>query len=207
MKQRNLQLYSIMPLDTEHIEEICEDIRTQYETGVSTCPLFKMTLVPEGNPVVNKVDVFCSQYALFRERLLKMGVPSGVLVQASIGHGWALSEMFPYQRYTNLTDGEEVNVVCPYDEGFKEYIYNVMKTIASYKPDTIMVDDDFRLIYRPGFGCACPMHMKRFNELAKTELSREELSALVQSGSEKGKEYFGIFVDTQKKRLLKRQRL
>ena len=50
MNDDKLHLYSIMPLDTDHIDEICADIRNQYETGVATCALFSMTLVPEGNP-------------------------------------------------------------------------------------------------------------------------------------------------------------
>lgn len=65
--------YSIMPLDTDHIDEICEDIREQYEKGIATCALFKMTLVPEGNPPVDKAKILCEKYDLFRERLSKMG--------------------------------------------------------------------------------------------------------------------------------------
>ena len=47
--------YSIMPLDELHFDEICEDIREQYNKGISSCPMFKMTLVPEGDPVWDKV--------------------------------------------------------------------------------------------------------------------------------------------------------
>lgn len=104
MANDTLLLYSVMPLDEEHLDEICEDIRQQYTSGVTTCPLFMMTLVPEGNPPVNKAKNMCQRYAKFRDKLSAMGIPSGVLVQASIGHGWVLSEMFPYQRYVNLTD-------------------------------------------------------------------------------------------------------
>ena len=50
-KDKKLHLYSIMLLDLEHLDEICQDIKEQYENGVSTCALFKMTLVPEGNQI------------------------------------------------------------------------------------------------------------------------------------------------------------
>ena len=90
MKRDNLYLYSIMPLDTDHLEEICEDIRLQYENGVATCALFSMTLVPEGDPPVDKVGQLCAKYDLFRAKLKSMGIGCGVLVQASIGHGWTL---------------------------------------------------------------------------------------------------------------------
>ena len=64
-----LHLYSIMPLDLEHIDEICEDIKLQYETGVSSCPLFSCTLVPEGNPPKDKATELCNIYDKFKEKL------------------------------------------------------------------------------------------------------------------------------------------
>lgn len=67
----NLMLYSIMPLDAEHIDEICEDIRVQVETGVATCPLFEATLVPEGNPVINKAEFFANNIRCLKKNLTK----------------------------------------------------------------------------------------------------------------------------------------
>ncbi|MBR2404302.1 MAG: hypothetical protein IKA95_01435 [Clostridia bacterium] len=43
--------YSIMPLTEQNFDDICNDVIDQYKRDISTCPLFKMTLVPEGNPV------------------------------------------------------------------------------------------------------------------------------------------------------------
>ncbi len=197
-----LHTYSIMPLITEYLDEICEDIKNQYEQGISTCPLFSMTLTPEDSPAVNKAKIFCEKYKLFKEKLDKMNVPSGVLVQATIGHGWVLGKMFSFQQYVNFNNGEAVRTVCPYDEGFKDYIYEAFKTIASYKPVSIMVDDDFRLMYREGRGCACPLHMKRFNELAKENLTREELWEIVTKENDKRREYTEIMVETQRESLL-----
>ena len=110
-----LHLYSIMPLDLEHIDEICEDIKLQYETGVSSCPLFSCTLVPEGNPPKDKATELCNIYDKFKEKLDVMGIPSGILVQATIGHGWVLSEMFPYQPLVDFNSGEMRSSVCPTD--------------------------------------------------------------------------------------------
>ena len=198
----NLYTYSIMPLNTEYLDEICEDIKNQYEQGISTCPLFSMTLTPEDSPAINKAKIFCEKYKLFKDKLDKMNVPSGVLVQATIGHGWVLGKMFSFQQYVNFNNGEAIRTVCPYDEGFKEYIYEAFKTIASYKPASIMVDDDFRLMFRDGGGCACPLHMKRFNELANENLSREELWEIVSKENDKRQEYTRIMVETQKESLL-----
>ncbi len=202
MKTNFLNSYSIMPLDLDHLDEICNDIKEQYETGVATCALFSMTLVPEGNPPANKVEILCKKYEKFQSKLNSMGLKCGALVQASVGHGWVLGEMFPYQKHTNFTDGNEVASVCPLDEGFRKYIYDVMRTIASYNPASIMIDDDFRTIWYKGEGCCCPLHMAKFNEIAGTSLTRRELWNIVNSKSELAKKYTDIFIEVQKDSLV-----
>ncbi len=44
--------YSIMPAETldEHLEEVAQDIREQYEKGIADCALVCMTLTPEADP-------------------------------------------------------------------------------------------------------------------------------------------------------------
>lgn len=197
-----LQLYTIMPLDAENIDAICADVRSQYEEGVATMPLFMMKLVPEGNPPADKADVYCEKYKIFKKKLDSMKIPSGVLVQASIGHGWLLGERFPYQGYVNFNDGAETNTVCPFDEGFREYIYDAMRKIALCAPESIMVDDDFRTIFRPGEGCGCPLHMSRFNQLSGKNLSREELWASVNLDTDEGRENSRFMAEAQKQALV-----
>ena len=119
--------------------EICDDIKFQIENGIADCPLFNMTLVPEGNPPVDKAAAFCKKYRLFQEKLHSIGLKCGILVQATIGHGGPLAADFPYEHLINLTDGKKQSIVCPYDEGFREYIKNVMTTLAHENPDVIMV--------------------------------------------------------------------
>jgi len=92
--------------------------------------------------------------------------------------------------------------VCPYDEGFRKYIFNAFRTVASASPDHIMLDDDFRLIGRYGGGCTCPLHMKRFNELAGTNITREELLEIFESKGEKYEKYSKIFIQTQKEAVI-----
>ncbi len=202
MNKNKLFSYTIMALDTEHLEEICQDIKAQVDGGIASCALFSMTLVPEGNPPSDKAKILCGKFARFKARLDELGVKSGILVQASVGHGWILGEMFPYQTHVNFCDGVATRVCCPCDDGFKEYIYNTMRTIASYEPDCIMIDDDFRTIWYKGEGCACPLHMARFNESAKANLTRAELWEIVNTRSEQSKKYTDIFIDSQKQSLI-----
>ncbi len=199
-----LHLYSIIPLDTvdNHLEEVCQDIRLQYETGVSTMALAMMTLNPEGDPPIDKAGILAERYGKLRDRLAEMGLECGILVQASIGHGWVLDHPFSFQKYTNLTDGEELDIVCPYDEGFRRHFKSAMATITKQRPASIMVDDDFRLMFRGGKGCACPLHMAAFNRLAGTNMTREELYAHTQGESPEDVHYTKLFIETQRDSLL-----
>ena len=70
----DLYSFSIMPLNLDYIEEICLDCKDQYETGVCSCVLFCMTLVPEGNPVVDKAEILCNKYDIFKKKLDEMKV-------------------------------------------------------------------------------------------------------------------------------------
>ena len=76
--------YSITPLNEAMFDQIVEDVKELYFNNVSTVPLFKMTLVPEGNPVWDKVGPMCELYSRFRKKLEPFGVKTGVLVQASL---------------------------------------------------------------------------------------------------------------------------
>lgn len=202
-----MRYFTIMPLDLEHIEEICEDIKRQYEDGVADCALFVMTLFPEGNPPAPKAEILTEKYIKFQSRLKEMGLKSGVLVQATIGHDRPMPELFPFQRYQNLNNGELRYCCCPEDDGFCDYIKSVMQTIARTNPDMIMVDDDFRLMFREGRGCACPIHMEKFNRLAGTDMSRAELYEIIEKRNDESRKYTDIFVKTQEDSLIKAARV
>lgn len=193
--------FSIMRLTTEHLDEICEDIRYQYRTGIASMPLFLMPLVPEGKQPVDKAAILCEKYDKFRNNLEKDGVPSGILVQSSIGHGWLTGERFPFQPFVGF-DGKERNVVCPYDEGFRAYIYDALRTCARHKPKHIMIDDDLRLMHREGGGCTCTLHVQRFRELSGLNVTREELAQKILSDDPAHDKWRAIFRETQKEALL-----
>ncbi len=185
--ESSLYSYSIMRLNvpSDQILTVCEDIKQQYLLGISSCPLFSMSLVPEGKTPLNKVDKTIAQYKKFKDILDQMQIPNGVLIQSSLGHGWVLGEKFTFQPYVGFEDGKEQEVVCPLDEGFKSYYYEMIKRVALTKPKAIMIDDDFRLIARPANGCCCPLHLKRINEYLGENLTREELLSAVKNGDKK----------------------
>ena len=173
--------FSIMHLDLDYLEDICKDIAEQYRTKATNMVLFNMTLSPEDNPPADKATEFCKKYDLFRDRLKELGCECGILVQSTIGHGYKLNLVKKFQRYLGRSTGEMRDIYCPYDEGFREHFREVFATVAKHKPKVIMVDDDFRLMQGPGRGCACPLHLKRFAELAGKTMTREELDAHIKS--------------------------
>ena len=63
----SLYSYSIMRLNVpdEQILSVCEDIKQQYLQGISSCPLFSMTLVPEGKTPMDKVYKTCAKWGVF----------------------------------------------------------------------------------------------------------------------------------------------
>ena len=180
--------YSIMPLNEKHIDEYCEDIKCKVENGICTMPLFSMTLTPEGDPAIDKAEIYCTIYEKYKAKLDAMGLPSGVLIQASIGHGGKLNESTPFQRFTKLSDGDSYETTCPLDEGFRAYIRRSAARIAATSPCHIMLDDDFRLLQRGG--CGCPLLMAELNRRLGTDMTREELYGALCVSDEYRAEYY-----------------
>ena len=202
-----MENYSIMPLFTDHVEEVCEDIKAQYENGVSTCALFCIKLVPEGIPAINKAKLQGEQYKLFRDRLAEMGLECGILVQCTIGHGYPLNEQNGFQDYIPLNGDEPYGTVCPYDKNFQSYLYEQFQILASYRPKVIMVDDDFRLMNRQADGCACPLHLAALEKRIGKHIERAELySILCDTKHRDNAAYVDAYVDTVKESLLESAR-
>ncbi|MBE7026716.1 MAG: hypothetical protein E7410_04040 [Ruminococcaceae bacterium] len=190
---------SIMALDEEHIDEICEDIIEQQRTGVSTHALFFITINPEYTPAIDKATPACKLYDKFAARLDKAGAKHGILAQATMGHIVVPREMYPFQPSVSLITGEDrVVTCCPLDPNFHEYIKEQMKILAKHKPSMIMIDDDIGLLYKQTKGCACKHHLAEFNKRAGTNMTREELYAHTQGTSEEDKYYTQIYVDVQR---------
>ena len=173
-------VYSIMPLAEDHFEERVADLIDQYKRRITSCPLFVMTLLPEGDPVIDKAEKFCRIYARYRDALSAEGVPSGVLVQSSLGHTAPMTPA-PFQRMVGFSSGATISAYCPMDENTVAYLAKAIGRVAREHPQAIMLDDDFRVMMRPHEGCACPLHMAEFNKRNNTKMTREELLEYIQA--------------------------
>ena len=194
---------SITPLDTEHVDEVCRDVIEQQNEGVSTHALFMMKFNPEGTPAVNKAELECRKYDLFREKLDAVGAKHGVLVQATMGHITVPYEPYPFQPSVSLITGEEkVVTACPLDPHFREFMKGQMKILATRHPSVVMIDDDVGLLYKPTKGCACKYHMAEFCRRAGVEMTREELYLHTQGKSAENKKYTDLYIDVQRDALV-----
>lgn len=194
----DMYLLSMTPLDTDHVDEICQDLKVQQEQGVSTHAMLMMYFAPEGNPPINKAEIYCKKYDQFRKKLDSTGTKHGVLVQSTLGHGAPLNSEHPFQKVESLTEkGAVRDICCPYDKQYQEYIKGQMRILALHKPSMIMIDDDMGLLYRWDKGCTCPLHMAEFNRRAGTDMSREELYKHTQGTSEEDKYYTDIYIQVQ----------
>lgn len=192
-----MKLYSIMPLDMGHIKEVCDDIERQYKDGIATEALFNLPIPPEGFPVIDKAKIGAEKYVKFRDELKKRGLNCGILVQATIGHGYQMTTKIPFSPLIGLIDGAEKYVACPYDENFRDYLRKSFKTLAAVKPSSIMVDDDFRLFARSYKGCACPRHMEEISRRFGKNITREELLERFEVDTEENRKLANIFYETQ----------
>lgn len=193
--------FSVLPLAEDHFDERVREMVTSVKRGAYSHPIFSLVLVPEGDPVWDKATKLLPGFMRYRDALAREGVTASILVQASLGHGYDITPA-PFDRYVNLTDGCEQYVYCPEDERFLAHFSDVLRTLAKAHPFAIMLDDDFRLMLRPGHGCACARHMAEFNRRAGTNMTREELFDYMKSHSEKDP-LVRIFGDTQRDSLIK----
>ncbi|MDR0932549.1 MAG: hypothetical protein LBM70_05950 [Victivallales bacterium] len=156
----HMRYINIAPMFMDHKTEVCKDIAQLYKQGIITENAFMMKLNPQGTPPVDLVTEAAKNFTEMRTELRKYSdVPQGILVQASIGHGYWQDT--PPEDFTCMeTIAPEQNnslkyIVCPYDDDFRTYFKDMARKLSQLKPDFLLIDDDYRII-TGRFGCFCP---------------------------------------------------
>ena len=170
-----LYTYSVTPLFEDHFEERVADLIDQHKRNISLMPLFSVIIQPEGTPLWNKGENIARIYRRYKTELDKAGVPSGILLQSTFGHGTASMDRAPLQ-FMEPMDGQPLFAYCPMDEGVLDRLCREIKIIAAEHPAALMLDDDVRLIMRPGICCGCPAHMAEYNRRMKKNFTKAELN-------------------------------
>ena len=157
----------------DRAEEICADIAALSKSVACCEPAFCFTLVPDGTPPYDKAMRLGGIFSRFRDILARQGVHPGILVQATMGHGWKPDSVSPYQKLRNKLLSYPY-IHCPLDPGFREYASRAVGHLAGLEPAFMMMDDDFRML-TGRFGCFCELHVKEFNHLKAKSLKEDTM--------------------------------
>ncbi len=193
MKASSLWI-NIAPLLPAHAEELASDQRWLAAKTPIDSVAFICTLVPEGDPAFDKARVLAPRFRRMKELLAGSGVRCGILLQATMGHGWVPDSKAPFQKVVQ-ENGEERYKFCPLGEDFLAYIRGQIATLAAERPDFFMLDDDTRLITGVN-GCYCPLHVAEMERLTGRAFTHESLAAAVHGEPETARIYNGLLRDS-----------
>ncbi len=185
---------NIVPLLTDAIDPLSEQLIRFYRNGAISETAFIFSLVPEGDPVFDKAAILAERFLRFRERLSGCGMPVGILLQSTLGHGWVLDTPAPFPRLVR-PDGSAPGIYCPLGEEVGDYLEDAVRRLAALRPAFFMVDDDFRLTNGRG-GCFCPLHLAEFNRRTGRDFDREALRRAIAENAEMRTAYEQLIDDS-----------
>ncbi|HOP10583.1 MAG TPA: hypothetical protein PK629_03730 [Oscillospiraceae bacterium] len=114
------------------------------------------------------------------EQLAEIGVKTSINPWITTLHADRGRKLWDFNKFGTMVDpwGQKATaVVCPADPEFQKYLCEMYAYYATIQPDTIWVEDDFRLHNHAPLkwgGCFCERHMAIYSERAGKPLSREE---------------------------------
>ena len=183
-----------MPLLLGREAELAADAESLLNTGVCTEIACMLTLVPEGDPPVDKAKILGDRFTAFRNGFKGDKSRVGILAQATIGHGWIPDEPAPYEKIIR-PDGSIAYQMCPMDPLFQNYIRDAFRHLAELKPAFFMIDDDFRLLHGRD-GCYCPLHLAEIGRRLSRTFTRETLLATLRIDATVAREYDNLLLDS-----------
>lgn len=194
MNDQTPRFIAVQPFFGNRAEESAADMRRlARETFVDSVAMV-CTIVPEGDPAVDKAAALAPMFADVKARLAGSGLKTGILLQATMGHGWTPDSASPWRRIV-ARDGSSPYVFCPLGRDFLAYIRRQVATLAAERPDFVMIDDDARLV--SGWkGCFCPLHLEEMRRRTGREWTRETLAAATDSDPELLRTYDKLLEDS-----------
>ena len=128
--------------------------------------------------------------ARYAEQLRGAGVVPSLQFQATIGHGdeLTLQEDASGKTWGGFTGSGGVECKacnCPRQPAFLDYVREVARLYASFRPAWMWIDDDLRVNnHHPGsvgsdIGCWCPTCLAAFNDETGGHWTREALAAAI----------------------------
>ena len=151
----------IVPAFEDHAEEIAADLRRLAGESVADAAALECKLQPRGDPPRDLAAGLVRVFRALRAAAGPEGPPLGVLLQSTMGHGWAMPDPAPFQRIVRAC-GDEPCVFCPLDGAFLAFVAAQVAALAAERPAFFLLDDDTRLrTHRDA--CFCPLHLAEFS--------------------------------------------
>ena len=131
-----------------------------------------------GFPTIELIGSYQKKLFRLKEALKSIGVSYSLNPWITQGHdsrGRKANDS--YDGLTPLVHpyGKEEDAICCYlSDGWRSYMKETWMLFAETEPEVIWIEDDFR-----SFGthaCFCPLHLKRFSEQIRQDVSREQLA-------------------------------
>ena len=171
-----VEILNMVMLFDENIEKQAEDLKKMSADGTADIHMVSFFLVPEGSPPLDKISLYEEKYRRLRKAIGGADCKTGIILQATLGHGFDLEVPHPFQKMVSRDDHRKnmVNIVCPLDENFRKYLRECVARAAALKPAVMMVDDDFRVMGGRN-GCLCPLHLAKIKKDFGYDLTREQL--------------------------------
>lgn len=87
-----------------------------------------------------------------------------------------------YTRRVTIMGETADDCMCPENEEFTEDLCTFVKEIAETGIEMLVLDDELCQSGVPGIGCACDLHMKKYQDLLGEQIAREELADKIFTG-------------------------
>ena len=191
---KDLYTLHVMPLIPGSEKELARDAEYLLKHKICTHIACCMTLVPETVPPADKAGTYSVIYKKFLSHFKGDKKHVGILIQASIGHGWKPNAPCNFQKILHGFNGEQYRM-CPLGSDFLAYLDQQMDTLMSLKPGFFMVDDDFRML-TGHTGCFCPLHLAEFERRTGEKHTAESLRDKVASDEATARKYDEMILDS-----------
>ena len=76
-----------VPPFIEDVETLSRDAKELFRDGIIDSVALSCPIVPRGDPPTNKADAFAEMVRALRKRLEGSGIPTGIRLYATLGHG------------------------------------------------------------------------------------------------------------------------
>ncbi len=184
--ERKMNFISITPFFPHDIDYTVKESRHAVEASGVHKNAYSMTMQPDGTDVMAKPKICAKAFRELKERLKNDDIECGILIQSTIGHGWAGAVTCErgWAEIINIK-GITLHRLCMLDPNVRAYTREMVKMLAAEKPAFFLVDDDLRAINNSDNGpeCFCALHMAEFNKRAGKNYTREQLIEKIKTGA------------------------